>query len=140
MNYTRLALASLGALVAYNIVGGLAAAVPALRGEFGKYPGVYRPRKEMMSVMPAGMAAMLVAMVALAIIYALVYRGGSGVADGALFGTLIGVFAICSFVIHNQVNLNIGWALTIQQSVVYFVIWIVVGIVMGLIYRPLAIR
>jgi hypothetical protein len=82
------------------------------------------------------MAAMLVAMVALAVIYAMLYRGGSGVAEGARFGALIGVFAICAFVIHNYVNLNIGAALTAQQSVAYSVEWVVTGIVIGLIYRP----
>ena len=138
MNYTRLALAALGAFIAYNVVGGLAAAVPALRGEFGKHPGVYRTQKAMMSVMPAGMAAMLVAMFALAVIYAKLFRGGDSVAEGALFGALIGVFALGAFVVHNYVNLNIGLKLTLQQAVVYLVEWIVVGIVIGLIYRPIA--
>jgi hypothetical protein len=39
-------------------------------------------------------------------------------------------------VIHNYVNLNIGAALTAQQSVAYSVEWVVTGIVIGLIYRP----
>ena len=86
--------------------------------------------------MPIGMAAMFIAILALAAIYALLYHGGSGIAEGARFGALIGVFAIGSFVIHNYVNLNIGLALTLQQSVAYFVEWLVVGIVIGLIYRP----
>jgi hypothetical protein len=87
-------------------------------------------------VMPVGMAAMFVGMVVLAVIYAMLYRGGAGWAEGARFGALIGVFAICSFVIHNYVNLNIGLTLTLQQSVAYFIEWLVVGIVIGLIYRP----
>jgi uncharacterized membrane protein len=86
--------------------------------------------------MPVGMAAMFVAILALAVIYALLYHGGSGIAEGARFGALIGIFAIGSFVVHNYVNLNIGLALTLQQSVAYFVEWLVVGIVIGLIYRP----
>ena len=138
MNYTRIILAALGAFVAYFVVGGVAAAVPALRSEFSKYPAVYRSQEAVKRVMPGGMAAMFLAMVALAVLYALLNRAGSGVAEGALFGTLIGVFAICSFVMHNYVNLNIGFTLTIQQSVVYLVEWIIVGIVIGLIYRPLA--
>jgi hypothetical protein len=32
--------------------------------------------------------------------------------------------------------LNIGWKLTVEQSVAYFIQWVVVGIVIGLIYRP----
>jgi hypothetical protein len=86
--------------------------------------------------MPFGMAAMFVAMLVLAIIYAMLYRGGAGLTEGARFGALIGVFAICSFVIHNYVNVNIGRKLTIQQSIAYFVEWVVVGIVIGLIYHP----
>jgi hypothetical protein len=134
----RIALAALGAFVAYFAVGGLAAAVPALRHEFSKHPGVYRSQESMKSVMPAGMAAMFLAVLALAVIYARLYRSGDGVAEGALFGTLIGVFALGAFVVHNHVNLNIGLKLTLQQAAVYLVEWIVVGTVIGLIYRPLA--
>jgi|SRR5271155_2748375 len=136
MNYTRVALAAFGAFIAYFVLGGLAFTLPGMKNEFMKYPAVYRSQEGIKSVMPAGMVAMFVAMLALAVIYAMLYRGGSGVAEGARFGALIGVFAICSFVIHNYVNLNIGAKLTLQQSVAYFVEWLVVGIVIGLIYKP----
>ncbi len=43
-----------------------------------------------------GMAAKFVAMLVLAVIYAMLYRGGFGLADGARFGALIGVFSICA--------------------------------------------
>jgi hypothetical protein len=138
VNYTRIALAALGAFVAYFAVGGFAAAVPALRTEFRKYPAVYRSQEATKSVMPAGMGAMFLAMFALAVIYARLSWGGGGVAEGALFGALIGVFALGAFVVHNHVNLNIGLKLTLQQAAVYLIEWIVVGIVIGLIYRPLA--
>jgi hypothetical protein len=88
-----------------------------------------------MRVMPFGMAAMFLAMLVLAVLYAMIYQGGSGLAEGARFGALIGVFAVCAFVIHNYVNLNIGGAITLQQAIAYFVEWTVVGIVIGLIYR-----
>jgi hypothetical protein len=137
MNFTRIALAALAGFVAYFIVGGLTfAALPWLKNEFVKYPAVYRTQDGIKSVMPIGMAAMFVAILALAVVYALLYHGGSGLLEGARFGALIGVFAIGSFVIHNYVNLNIGVALTIQQSIIYFLEWLVVGIVIGLIYRP----
>jgi hypothetical protein len=136
MNFTRIALAALGAFVAYFVLGGLSfALVPSLRNEFLKYPAVYRSQEAIKSVMPAGMAAMFLGMVALAVIYAMLYQGGSGVAEGARFGVLIGVFAVCAFVVHNYVNLNIGLKLTLQQSTVYLVEWIVTGMVIGLIYR-----
>jgi hypothetical protein len=137
MNLSRVALAALGAFVAYFVLGGLSFVLfPSLKDEFLKYPAVYRTPDAMKSVMPAGMAAMFVAMVVLAVIYAMAYQGGSGVSEGARFGALIGVFAICAFVIHNYVNLNIGSKLTLQQSIAYFVEWLAVGLVIGLIYRP----
>jgi hypothetical protein len=136
MNYSRLALAAIGAFVAYFVVGGLLAAVPQLRNEFGRYPAVYRSQQSIKSVMPAGMAAMFLAMLALAAIYAMLYQGGSGVAEGARFGALIGIFAVCAFVVHNYVNLNVGLKLTLEQAAVYLVEWIVSGIAIGLLYRP----
>jgi hypothetical protein len=137
MNYTRIALASLGAFAAYFVLGGLSfALVPSLKTEFLKYPAVYRSQDAMKTVMPGGMAAMFVGMVALAVIYALLYQGGSGLIEGARFGILIGIFSVCSFVIHNYVNLNIGLKLTVQQGIAYFIEWVITGIVIGLIYRP----
>jgi hypothetical protein len=117
MNFPRIVLAALGAFVAYFILGGLTFAVSSLKNEFLKYPAVYRSQQGQMSFMPAGMAAMFLGMVVLAVIYAMLYRGGSGVTEGARFGALIGVFAVCSFVVHNYVNLNIGLKLTLISSV-----------------------
>jgi hypothetical protein len=85
----------------------------------------------MKSVMPPGIAAMFLAMLVLAVIYAMLYQGGSGVAEGARFGALIGVFSVCAFVVHNYVNLNIGQRLSIGPAVAYFVEWMVTGIVIG---------
>jgi hypothetical protein len=137
MNFTRIALAALGAFVAYFVLGGLTfVALPWLKNEFLKYPAVYRSQEAIRSVMPTGMAAMFVAMLVLAVIYAMLYQGGSGVAEGVRFGALIGVFAVCAFVVHNYVNLNIGLKLTLEQAAAYFVEWTVVGIVIGLIYKP----
>jgi hypothetical protein len=137
MNIARLALATLGAFVAYFILGGVAfALVPSLKSEFLKYPAVYRSQQGQMSAMPAGMVAMLIAMLALSVLYALLYRDGSGIMEGARFGALIGVFSVCAFVVHNYVNLNIGAKLTFEQSIAYFIEWVVTGIVIGVIYRP----
>ena len=137
MNLSRVALAAMGALVAYFVLGGLSfVLLPSLKDEFLNYPAVYRYPQAIKSVMPVGMAAMFVAMVVLAVLYAMLYRGGSAVAEGARLGALIGIFAICAFVVHNYVNLNIGSKLTLEQSIAYFVEWVVTGIVVGLIYRP----
>lgn len=139
MNYTRIGIAAVAAFVIYFAIGGLAFTSAAVKSEFLKYPAVYRSQEGIKSVMPAGMAAMFVAMLVLATLYAMLYRGGSGLAEGLRFGALIGVFAVCSFVIHNYVNLNIGLKLTVQQSIAYFIEWVAVGAVIGLIYKPLAI-
>ena len=42
MNLTRLALATLAALIAYFIVGGIFFTIPAMHAEFAKYPAIYR--------------------------------------------------------------------------------------------------
>jgi hypothetical protein len=111
-------------------------AMPWMKTEFMKYPAVYRPSEGQMKNMPVAMVTTLVAIVVLAVLYAMIYHGGSGAVEGARFGALIGVFAIGTFTVHNYVNLNIGWKLTVEQSVAYFTQWVVVGIVIGLIYRP----
>lgn len=135
MNITRVALASIAAFVAYFAIGFLTFAAGPLRREYENYKTIYRSQEGMKSVMPFGMLAMFVAMVVLVILYANTYRGGSPLAAGAKFGVLIGLFAVCAFVIHNYVNLNIGLRLTIGQAVAYFVEWVVVGIVIGAVYR-----
>ena len=136
MNYSRLALSAVGAMVAYFALGFVLFALSPLANEFRKYPALYRSEEGMKSVMPVGMLAMFISMVVLAIIYALCYRGGSGLVEGTRFGVLVGIFAVCAFVVHNYVNLNIGLKLTLEQAVAYFVEWTVVGIAIGLIYKP----
>lgn len=135
MNYTRICFAGLGAFVVYFILGGLFFTLTPMVDEFRKYPAVYRTQESMKNTWPLGIAGMLLSMMVLAVLYAMVYRGGSGFAEGARFGALIGLYALGSFVLHNYVNLNIGLTLTIQQGVAYFVQWTVVGVVIGAIYR-----
>ena len=138
MNYSRLGLAALGGTVASFAFGFLVLAlVPALFDEARKYPAVFRPREEMMSVMPIGFAASFIAILVVAIIFALSYHGGSGITEGTRLGVLIGIFAVCN-VLHNYVNLNIGLKLALGQAAAYLVQWTITGIVIGLIYKPLA--
>lgn len=137
MNYSRIALGSLGATVAYFAFGfAMFAALPAMKTEFMKYPAVYRSKEAMMKVMPFGMIAILISIVVVAVLYAKMYPAGGSIASGAALGALIGIFAICTFVIHNYVNLNIGLTLTIYQGVTYFIQWVIVGAAVGLIYKP----
>jgi flagellar biosynthesis protein FliQ len=137
MNYSRIALAALGATVAYFVLGGiLFAALPSLQKEFMKYPAVYRTQDDMKRVMPMGIISIFVGIVAVSVLYAMAYPAGGGVLDGARFGALIGVFAVCGFALHNHMLLNIGMKLTVGQAISYFVQWLVVGIVISLIYAP----
>ena len=137
MNYARIALASLGGMVAYFAYGFVMfAAWPSMKTEFMKYPNVYRPKDELMKVMPYGMVAILIAIVVVAILYARIDPAGGGVVAGVYLGALIGLFSVCTFAIHNYVNLNIGLTLTIYQSIAYFIQWLIVGAAIGLIYKP----
>ena len=137
MNYAHMALASLGATVAYFVYGfAMFAAWPSMKTEFMKYPNVYRPKDEMMKVMPYGMAAILIGILVVATLYAKIYPVGGGIGAGASLGALIGIFTVCIFVVHNWVNLNIGLRLTLYQSVAYFLQWVIVGAAIGLIYKP----
>jgi len=137
MNYTRIALASVGAAVAYFVYGFvMLAAWPSMKTEFKKYPNVYRPEEGMMKVMPYGMVAILIGIVVVAILYARIYPADGGIVSGAYLGAPIGLFSVCMFVIHNYINLNIGLKLTLYQSIAYFIQWVIVGAAIGLIYKP----
>jgi len=137
MNYSRLGLAALGGTVASFAFGFLVLwLVPALINEGHKYPAVFRPKEDMMTVMPIGMVASFISILVVAIIFAM--TGGSGITEGARFGVLIGIFVVCAFVLHNYVNLNIGLKLALGQAAAYFLQWTIIGIVIGLIYKPLA--
>ena len=149
MNLVRIALASLGAAVAYFVYGfAMFAAWPSMKTEFKKYPNVYRTEESMMKVMPYGMVGILVSIVVIAILYAKIRAAAvgpasgvalgavPGLASGACLGALIGLFVVGMFVIHNYVNLNIGVKLTVYQGIAYFFQWLIVGAVIGLIYKP----
>ncbi len=139
MNYSSLGLAALGGTVASFAFGFLVFwLVPGLIKEGHKYPAVFRPKEEMMKVMPIGFGGTFISILVAAIIFAMIHQGGSGTAEGARFGVLIGIFVVCAFVLHNYVNLNIGLKLALMQAAAYFVQWTIIGIVIGLIYKPLA--
>lgn len=136
MNYSRIALAGLGATVAYLALGFVLLALLPLADEIRQFAAVYRPEESMMRVAPVGMVAILLAMMALAALYAMSFREGSSVVQGMRFGLLIGVFGAGSFVLHNYVSLNIGLRLALLQAVAYFVQLVGAGVVIALTYRP----
>ena len=135
MNLARIALAALAALVAYFIVGGIFFAVPAMREEFAKYPAVFRTGEAINSVMAVGILGILLAIGAAAAIFARMHPAGAGIGAGLKFGVLLAVFQLGSLVLHNYMNLNIGWRLSALQGIAYMAEWIVVGVVISLVYR-----
>jgi hypothetical protein len=138
MNYSSLALAALGGTVASFGFGFLVMwLAPAFFEESRKYPAVFRPKEEMMTVMPIGFGSTIIAIVVVSIIFAMMDQRGSGATEGARLGVLIGIFAVCN-VAHNYMNLNIGPKLALGQAAAYLVQWTITCIVIGLIYKPLA--
>jgi hypothetical protein len=137
MNYGRMAIAVVCAFVAYMALGGaIFAAVPSPKAEFSKYPNVYRSHEGQMSHFPAGMFGIFLSISVMTALYAMSYRLGSGVGAGAIFGVLIGLFYLGSFVLHNYANQNIGLRLTLFSAVAFMVEWTFVGVVLGLVYQP----
>ena len=137
MNYARIALAALGATVAYFVMGGLLfAALPWLQEEFMKHPAVYRTQDDMKGVMPIGMISIAVAIVVVTVLFAMAHLAGGRVVDGARFGALIGAFVVFGFVLHNHMLLNVGMKLTMGQAISYFPQWLVVGVAISIIYAP----
>ena len=134
MNYVRLAIASLAGTAVYFLFGGIVFTMTPLRTEFEQYPALYRPMSAMKPLLPIGMVAMFVGILVVVTLFAMTSQRGA--LAGTQFGALVGVFAICGFVLHNYVNLNIGLRLTLLQAIAYFIEWIVVGLVIGLIYKP----
>jgi hypothetical protein len=98
MNYGRLFLSAIAATIVYFLAGGLVFAVLGA-GEYQRYPAVYRTTSDIQSHIPIGLVGTFVGILVLAVIFARGYQGRSGVAEGAVFGMLVGTFAVCGFVL-----------------------------------------
>jgi hypothetical protein len=135
MNYARVAMAALAATVVDGIYGFLVYGV-LLANDFANFPGVYRPADVGPAYLPTMFGFLFIALLAVAIIYAKGYEGGSGVAEGARFGVLMGVFVAMAFAGVNYATLNIGRRHSLMMAAAAFVEWTLLGIVIGLVYRP----
>jgi hypothetical protein len=135
MNFARIALAAVAALVAYFIVGGIFFTVPAMKTEFEKYPAVYRTGDASKSAMLPGMLGIFLAIAVAATIFALIHPMGAGIQAGLIYGVLLALFQLGSFVLHNYMLLNIGGRQALLQGVAYSAEWIAVGVVISLVYR-----
>ena len=137
MNWTRIALSSVAALVAYFVYGGVVTGI-FLKKDYIPYAAVYRPADQIMKIFPFGIATTFLAIAVLTIVYARGASPDAGFAEGARFGALIGTFMMFAHVAHNYVNLNIGRKLAFEMAAAELVQWTLVGIVIGLIYRSIA--
>jgi hypothetical protein len=135
MNYARLALAAVAATI-FDAVYGFLVYGMLLAPEFARYPGVYRSNENGQAFLPLMFGGLLVAIVAVAIIYAKGYEGGSGAAEGARFGFLLGVFVVFAFAAVNYAVLNVGRKIAVMTAAAGFVEWLAIGVVIGLVYRP----
>ena len=134
MNYTRLALAAVAATVFDAIYGFLVYGM-LLAPEFARYPAVYRANEAGQAYLPLMFGGLFIAIVAVSIIYAKGYEGGSGVAEGARFGLLLGVFVVMAFAGVNYAVLNIGRKLALMVAAAGFFEWLIIGIIVGLVYK-----
>ena len=135
MNIARLALAALAGLVV-EIVYGFVVYGMLLSNEFGKYPALYRSAETGPGYLPLMFAGLLVAIAGAAAIYAKGYEGGSGVAEGARFGALLGLFTAFAFANVNYGVLNMGRRIAVYTAVASFVEWFLIGVAIGVVYKP----
>ncbi|HEV2732969.1 MAG TPA: hypothetical protein VGV15_23305, partial [Terriglobales bacterium] len=89
-----------------------------------------------MKVMPYNVVAILTGIVVVAVLYAKIYPASGGIASGVYLGALIGIFSVCTLLLHNYATLNIGLTLTLYEGITYFIQWVIVGATIGLIYKP----
>jgi hypothetical protein len=137
MNYARLASAAVAATV-FDAAYGFLVYGMLLAPEFARYPGVYRSAEDGQMYLPLMFAGLFIAIAAAAIVYAKGYEGGSGVAEGARFGFLLGVFVVFAFASVDYAVLNIGRKLAVMTAAAGFVEWLVIGTIIGLVYKPAA--
>jgi hypothetical protein len=135
MNYGRLGLAAIAAWIV-DAVYGFIVYGSVLSGEFGRYPGIYRPADSQGTYMPILFVGILLAMLVASYIYAKGYEGGSGIQEGMRFGVLIGLLVLGYVGIVNYAILNIGRRLAGSLAVAGLVEWTLAGIVIGAVYKP----
>lgn len=138
MNYGRLIAAAVAGTIVDAVYGFLVYGT-ALRGEFSRYPNVYRAPEAGPAYLPLMFLAIFVAMIFVAMIYAKGYEGrGSGVAEGLRFGALVGPFIALFFGGVSYGTLNIGRKIVALMICAGIVEWILVGAAIGAVYRSSA--
>ena len=136
MNYPRLVLAAIAALVVFFAWGFLTEGW-LISKDFAASAALYRTSDLQMKYMPFGLASVLVALLAAVVLYARWCGATSGASSGLQFGLVIGVFVACIHSISNLVTMNMDVKLGLEIAISNAIGWILAGIVIGLVYKPL---
>ena len=136
MNYTRLLLAAVAALVVFFAWGFLTEGW-LLRKDFAPSAPLYRTSDLQMKYMPFGLASVLVGLIAAVVLYAGWCGGTSSAAKGLQFGLILGVFVACIHSISNLVTMNMDTKLGLEITVSTAIGWVLAGLVIGLVYKPI---
>lgn len=137
MNYPRLALAVVAALITFFAWGFLTEGW-LLRKDFAPSAALYRTSDVQMKNMPFGLASVLVALLAAVVLYAGWCGGTSGAIRGLQFGLIMGVFVACVHPISNLITMNMDTRLGLEIAASNATGWVLVGLVIGLVYKPVA--
>jgi uncharacterized membrane protein len=135
MNYPRLAMAAIAALVVFFVYGFLTEGM-LIRKDFALSAALYRDSNAQIKYMPIGMASVLVGLFAAAAVYAKWCGAATGAMSGLQFGLLMGVFTACVHALSNLVTMNMHPRLGLEIAVSTFFGWLLVGITIGLVYKP----
>jgi hypothetical protein len=136
MNYPRLVLAAIAALIVFFGWGFLTEGW-LLRKDFAVSAALYRTSDLQMKYMPLGLASVLVALLAAVVIYARWCGASSGAASGLQFGVLMGLLVACIHPISNLVTMNMDVKLGLEIAASNAIGWVLAGFVIGLVYKPL---
>ena len=136
MNYPRLVLAAISALITFFAWGFLTEGW-LLRKDFAVSAALYRTSDLQMKFMPFGLASVLVALLAAVVIYARWCGATSGAASGLQFGILMGIFVACIHQISNLITMNMDVKLGLEIAASNAIGWLLAGLVIGLVYKPL---
>ena len=135
MNYPRIVMAAVAALIVFFVYGFLVEGM-LIRKDFALSAALYRTSDQQMKYMPLGMASVLLGLIAAAVLYARWSGGASGAMTGLQFGLLMGVFTACVHALSNLVTMNMDLKLGLEITASTFFGWLLAGITIGLVYKP----
>src|ERR1700740_1906546 len=131
MNYPRVVMAAVAALVVFFVYGFLVEGM-LIRKDFALSTALYRDSNAQMKYMPIGMASVLVGLLAAAALYAKWCGGVTRAMSGFQFGLIMGVFTACVHALSNLVTMNMNVRLGLEITASTFFGWVLAGITMGL--------